>query len=483
MTLLSQPFDPFVSSEESHELALRLAPEVKVALGLKRFATNQYVYHLERIVLNSFLTHSSNPDKCMGISRGKNYYDGKQDLYRNQSLSYTYMVKTLDALENLGFLKMVQEGWIDLATERSETTRYKPGQSLIDLFDEYDLNHQSVVKEAVPVRLRGKKPRKTRANKNPKGKLISYRPTKQTKLMTKNLTVINNALSEADINLYISNDEMNNLNAAMRNKHEEDPSKLPEIQFSRKWLYRVFNESFEKGGRFYGGFWQEIPSAYRSRLTIDHCITYEIDFSSLHAAILYLKEGYKREDFMDPYQLTKDVGLKSFDAVKKTRDAIKVAMNIMFNTTNRYAALGAIEATGLEAPQKYDGWLATLKAIEAYHEPIAHYFYANKGLEIQALDSQIVEMIMLEMVKQETVFLPVHDSFVCKAGDLGLLIETMNKATTHYLGSDLFLTLDPPKVQRPEKPLTACNSNFYKRRNHYLKRFNTQEEAKEPYIL
>ena len=281
MTLLSQPFDPFVSSEESHELALRLAPEVKVALGLKRFATSQYVYHLERIVLNSFLTHSSNPDKCMGISRGKNYYDGKQDLYRNQSLSYTYMVKTLDALENLGFLKMVQEGWIDLATERSETTRYKPGQSLIDLFDEYDLNHQSVVKEAVPVRLRGKKPRKTRANKNPKGKLISYRPTKQTKLMTKNLTVINNALSEADINLYVSNAEMNDLNAAMRNKHEEDPSKLPEVQFSRKWLYRVFNESFEKGGRFYGGFWQEIPSDYRSRLTVDHCITYEVDFSSL----------------------------------------------------------------------------------------------------------------------------------------------------------------------------------------------------------
>lgn len=483
MTLLSQPFDPFISSEESHELAVRLAPEVKVVLGLKRFATNQYVYHLERIVLNSFLTHSSNPDNCMGISRGKNYYDGKQDFYRNQSLSYTYMVKTLDTLENLGLLKMVQEGWIDLATERSETTRYKPGQSLIDLFDEYDLNHQSVVKEGVPLRLRGKKPRKTKTNKHPKGKLISYRPTKQTKLMTKNLVVINNALADSDINLYVSNKEMINLNAAMRNKHEEDPSKLPEVQFSRKWLYRVFNEDFEKGGRFYGGFWQEIPSDYRSRLTIDHCITYEIDFSSLHAAILYLKEGYKREDFLDPYQLTKHPGLKSFDAVKETRDAIKVAMNIMFNTTNRHAALGAVEATGIEAPQKYGGWLATLKAIEAYHEPIAHYFYANKGLEIQALDSQIVEMIMLEMIKQKTVVLPVHDSFVCKAGDLGALIETMNKATTHYLGSDLFLTLDPPKVQRPEKALTAGNSNFYKRRNHYLKRFNTQEDAIEPYIL
>ena len=475
MTLLSQPFDPFVSSEESHKLAVRIAREVKVALELKRFATKQYVYHLERIILNLYLAQSSNPDKCVGISRQKNYYDGDQVFYQNQSLSFTYMVNTLDALESLGCIQMVRKGWIDLATERSETTRYKPGQSLIDLFDEYDLNHQSVVKEAVPVRLRGKKPRKTRTNKNPKGKLISYRPTKQTKLMTKNLAVINNALADSDINLYVSNEEMINLNAVMRNKHEEDASKLPEVQFSRKWLYRVFNEDFKKGGRFYGGFWQEIPSAYRSRLTIDHCITYEIDFSSLHAAILYIREGYKREDFLDPYLIWGEEG--------DTRKATKAAMNIMFNTTNRHAAVGAIEAAGYKAPKQCSNWLEALRAIEAHHEPIAHYFYANKGLEIQALDSQIVEMIMLEMIKQKTVVLPVHDSFVCKAGDLGLLIETMNKATTHYLGSDLFITLEPPKAGLPEKALTVSNSNYHKRRNHYLKKFNTQEEAIEPYIL
>ena len=184
--------------------------------------------------------------------QAKNYYDGDQVCYQNESLSFTYMVNSLDALKSLGYIQMVQKGWIDLFSGGSETTRYKPEQSLIDLFVEYDLNYQSVVKEAVPVRLRGKKPRKTRTNKNPKGKLISYRPTEQTKLMTKNLEVISNALSEADINLYVSNEEMINLNAAMRNKHEEDPSKLSEVQFSRKWLYRVFNEDFKKEAGFTG---------------------------------------------------------------------------------------------------------------------------------------------------------------------------------------------------------------------------------------
>ena len=408
MTPLSQPFDPFISSEESHELAVRLAPAIKEALGLKRFATKQYVYHLERIILNLYLAQSSNPDKCVGISRQKNYYDGDQVCYQNESLSFTFMVNSLDALESLGYIQMVQKGWIDLFSGGSETTRYKPEKALVALFDQYDLNHQSVAKQGVPLRLRGKKPRKTRTNQNPRGKLISYRPNKQTKLMTKNLAVINNALSAADINLYVSNDEMINLNAAMRNKHEQDPSKLPEIQFSRKWLYRVFNESFEKGGRFYGGLWQEIPSDYRSRLTIDHCITFEIDFSSLHPAILYLSEGYKREDFLDPYQIWGEGG--------DTRKATKVAMNIMFNTTNRHAAVGAIEAMGYKAPKRCCNWLEALRVIEAYHEPIAHYFYANKGLEIQALDSQIVEMIMLEMIKKKLLFFPYTTLLSVKPG-------------------------------------------------------------------
>ena len=112
---------------------------------------------------------------------------------------------------------------------------------------------------------------------------------------------------------------------------------------------------------------------------------------------------------MDPYLIWGEEG--------DTRKATKAAMNIMFNTTNRHAAVGAIEAAGYKAPKQCSNWLEALRAIEAHHEPIAHYFYANKGLEIQALDSRIVEMIMLEMIKQKTVALPIHDSFVCKAGD------------------------------------------------------------------
>ena len=89
----------------------------------------------------------------------------------------------------------------------------------------------------------------------------------------------------------------------------------------------------------------------------------------------------------------------------------------------------------------------------------------------------------MDLIEQNTIAIPVHDSFLCKLKDMKVLIETMNEATKQYLGSDLFISLEPRKLEEPNKALTVENSNFYKRRNNYLKRFNTQEDPKEPYLV
>lgn len=89
----------------------------------------------------------------------------------------------------------------------------------------------------------------------------------------------------------------------------------------------------------------------------------------------------------------------------------------------------------------------------------------------------------MDLIEKNTIALPVHDSFLCKLKDMKLLIETMNEATKQYLESDLFISLEPRKLEEPSKALTAKNSNFYKRRNNYLKRFNAQEDPKEPYLV
>jgi hypothetical protein len=57
----------------------------------------------------------------------------------------------------------------------------------------------------------------------------------------------------------------------------------------------VFNNgSFNEGGRFYGGWWQNFPSDYRQFITINGHTTWEYDYSSLHPAMLDLRFGRAR---------------------------------------------------------------------------------------------------------------------------------------------------------------------------------------------
>ena len=146
-------------------------------------------------------------------------------------------------------------------------------------------------------------------------------------------------------------------------------------------------------------------------------------------------------------------------------------------------ALGSLEANKLKAPKEHKNWKGVLDEIQQYHEPIAHNFYKGIGSELQALDSQIVEKVLLDLIELNTIALPVHDSFLRKLEDIKMLIEKMNEATKQYLGSDLFISLEPRKLEEPAKALIINNSDFYKTRNNYLKSFNTQEDPKEPYLL
>ena len=45
--------------------------------------------------------------------------------------------------------------------------------------------------------------------------------------------------------------------------------RIAPIDYTRIRLYRIFNEDFTSGGRFYRGWWQNIPRDLRQYITID----------------------------------------------------------------------------------------------------------------------------------------------------------------------------------------------------------------------
>ena len=82
------------------------------------------------------------------------------------------------------------------------------------------------------------------------------------------------------------------------------------------------------GGRFYGGWWQSLPSKFRPHITIDGQKTSEVDFSTMSLRILYAKENIQIPDNRDLY----DIGLRGSESyLSESRELIKIYINAILN--------------------------------------------------------------------------------------------------------------------------------------------------------
>lgn len=212
------------------------------------------------------------------------------------------------------------------------------------------------------------------------------------------------------------------------------------IQFERTHLYRVFNySSFEQGGRFYGGWWQRIPSNARRYLAINGKPTREFDFSNLHPAMLYAREELPLGE--DAYSL------KGVDP--KYRKLIKATFLRLIN---------AKPGQRIQAPKEKMlppkmSWSQLQEAVTEKHAPIAKYFRSGVGLELQKIDAAVAEEVMLRLMKKDYLALPIHDSFVVYPGLSGILIDEMKRAYRNQMRGevgvkpdDTFLELERVKA-------------------------------------
>jgi hypothetical protein len=68
------------------------------------------------------------------------------------------------------------------------------------------------------------------------------------------------------------------------------------------------------------------------------------------------------------------------------------------------------------------------------------------GLETQYIDSQIAEAVMIDLLKEDIVILPIHDSFIVPAGYQQWLETTMNYHFKQRLGTDIKVEAEVVKL-------------------------------------
>jgi hypothetical protein len=196
------------------------------------------------------------------------------------------------------------------------------------------------------------------------------------------------------------------------------------------------------GGRFYGGWWQNIPKDYRRYISINGCQTVEVDFSTLHPTLLFL------ENKLDPPEDFYDLGLKTqgnprfepdADLYVIKRKIIKGFANALINDERGVHKLDkeAVATLGMDSAELRGLLIKT-------HPVFAKAIKSDAGVRYQFIDSRIAESVMMKLLKQNIVCLCIHDSFVVIDTFQDELVSAMKEAFAEVVKADP--TLKPAEL-------------------------------------
>jgi hypothetical protein len=417
----SRPLDVWRISQypEVKSVVHHIFSEMEAAGIVRKRYAEKLRRHVQAIVLDLFVAHRTDPVMYISYSRNKNDFKAGSR-YRAVFFGYSHTLETVDFLKANGYIEHVA-GYH--GKTRSRQSRMRATNKLIGLIEDHYVEQWMLERdEDEPIIiLKDKKKRK-----------MEYEETAETIQMKENLKKINRGLKKHAIHLYIPDEELKLLNERLK----RDPEKGA-IDFTQKRLKRVFNNgSFKQGGRFYGGWWQNIPREYRQWIRINTKHVSEIDYSGLHINMLYALEGL-------PLPKGDVYHIDGYSNDSTFRAFLKRMLLIMVNSSDREAARKALHSEvhldkGLKLPteirstKKADIY-PLMDAFENKHRRISKYFCSGKGVDLQYYDSQLAEKVMLKYLPHSAI-LPVHDSFIIHHGLKDYLERTMKKAFRELFG-------------------------------------------------
>jgi hypothetical protein len=355
------------------------------------------------------------PTSEVSINKRSGYYS-ENKRYRDPLLTYKQTMAVYKGLLKLGFIEVTKEGHFDRNLFQGKITRIVAKEELLERLKELE-GHPAIT---VPNDL-NKETILLRDNVNGKRALIDYSDTHITERYRDNLKKINTCFSKHWFDLEVLDAEIAKLEKRISNHETKEP-----IDFSKRSLVRIFSKgSFKKGGRFYRGWWQNVPREYRQYITIDEKKTGEGDFSQLNPHILYFT-NYKELGSEDAYGRVLD---------GEHRDVVKQAFNAMVQASSPLTNCpNDIDLTELDM-----SWAELRDRIIKAHKPISHEFFKGVGNNLQFEDSCVAESVMLHFAEMDAPALPVHDSFILHHGycESGEVEEAMRRAFYERFESDI----------------------------------------------
>lgn len=397
-------FDLDSNDQKFLQLVQNIWPATKLSDGRKTEIKKQL---LKVVLLNlhkGYKTRKSVAYSCKASTYSK--HDSK---YRRPIERYSLVMNVVRELEKNGFIEKEPGRSYKNPNYIGQLSKIYPGNKLINLFKE--IREFKIVKQPK---------HETVILKDNSKKKVNYDDDVNTIQMRNEIKELNNLRNKTSFSLkgipvIILNEKSKKEGKTYREILQpysniflpQDLTGKINIPLATTYLHRVFsNNSFKKGGRFYGNAEVMLPKKLRKYLAINGKTTIEIDYSSHHLNILYHQNGI---NFKGDLYLSKD---------KKRRALYKSITMTVINNEKRPSAIKAL------LQQHKDGiidlnWMGEVdyKKIEKYyikwervHYKLKNHFYKNNGLKLMHIDSKIMNKILMHFAKKGIVACGVHDS-------------------------------------------------------------------------
>jgi len=366
-------------------------------------------------------------------SRTKEYYSKLPSRYKNDFFTYNIMKGVLSGLDDIGITN-TKLGFINLEDNTTRRTKVKVAESFIGTLQQIQ---SSMIEDIQPPELiilksRGEFGEKIDYVENDKtikmrNELIAYNELRQVTKFTLEGTCQDSLLqSEKDFM------EFNSMANSVSDR---------KFNLRNPYIYRVFNESFNLGGRYYNGIESNMSSELRTHLYINGNETSEKDFSCMHIRMLYNREGLEliddaydmlakgNKDLRDLYKLAALVSINSSDkhnALNGIRNEIRELnesrkKNIVESKKKNYNLIKLFpDLTDKSINYYYEKWVAA-------HPKISKYLNSDIGIKLQNKDSKISSGVIKHFTSKGIPVLVIHDSFIVEKRYEGQLEEIMEK--------------------------------------------------------
>ena len=391
--------------------------------------------HLKVVLLDLYVAWKDDPNLRIHYSRNVNSYRPKS---RYNALHISKMTIIIaDTLEGEGFIEQVI-GFKDRETGVGFQSRMWPTEKLLKLFRKALFSKFDI---------RDHEGRETIILKNDKKEKIEYKDTEETCRMRLVVQNYNELLRQTFIDIPELEEPRISLG-----KDVKGQEKFLVISQSDKLIHRIFNRgSFQKGGRFYGGWWQRCPKDWRQKIFIDDEPTIELDFTGLHIMLLYAKEGidYLSSIGGDPYEIDPPRWLND---PQELRNLAKRLLLVAVNAKNEkvtFQAFRGDEETGSPHKKLENKQLKeVLDALREKHPKIEKYFASDAGIDLMSTDAKITERVISHFTNQGIPILTIHDSYIIRIQNREelwmALVDAFEKET------DLKLNVRPVDVRAPK---------------------------------